>query len=113
MLLNEPFNAIQLQAAEAPGTLQGNGFQPDLCHHVLTPDVNVGRLAPIQGHEEEAIGTYPENGRHATAILSHAVTGFACRFTELSSAWHARELWVRLSRGSDRLAIAASGTIGM
>ena len=73
MLLNEPYNCIQLHPAEATGTLQGNGFQPEFCNHVLTPDVNVGRLAPIQRHEEEAIGTYPENRRHAIAILSPRV----------------------------------------
>src|SRR6266851_7222821 len=69
MLLNETCNCVQLHSAEAPGTLQGNGFQPEFCHHHLAPHVDVGRLAPIQGYEEETIGTYPENRCYAIAVL--------------------------------------------
>ena len=69
MLLHQPYDGIQLHAAEATGTLQGHWVQPDLRHHVLAPDVDVRRLAPVQRHEEEPIGTYSENRRHAIAIL--------------------------------------------
>src|SRR5216683_2062482 len=70
MLLNEPRNCIQLNPPEAAGTLQGHGFQPEFCYHVLAPDVDVGSLSPIQGHEEEAIRTDSKDRRHFIAILS-------------------------------------------
>jgi len=73
MLLNEPGNCIQLNPVEAPSTLQSNGFQPELCHHVFAPDMDVGRLVAIQGHEKETIGAYSENRRHVIAILLHRV----------------------------------------
>src|SRR5260221_11080263 len=47
MLLNEPGNCIQLHSAEAAGTLPSDRLQPEFCHHLLPPDVDVGRLAPI------------------------------------------------------------------
>src|SRR5437867_3263894 len=52
MLLNEPGNCIQFSSAEAAGTLQSDGVQPEFYYHLLAPDVDVERLAPIQGHEE-------------------------------------------------------------
>jgi len=55
MLLHQPYDGIQLHAAESTGTLQGHRR----------------RLAPIQRHEEEPIGTYSENRRYAIAILPH------------------------------------------
>ena len=79
MLLHQADDGIQLHAAESTGTLQGNRVQPDLRHPVLAPDVDVRRLTPIQGHEEEAIGTYSEDRGHAIAILPHRV--------EISTNW--------------------------
>src|SRR6266849_557696 len=91
MLLNEPCNCIQLNPPEATGTLQGDGFQPEFCYHVLAPDVDVGRLSPIQGHEEEAIRADSKDRRHFIAILS--------RQAEISTIFRSALSWtpVRLT----------------
>ena len=55
--------------------------------------MDVGRLAPIQRHEEEAVGTDSEKCRHGIAILSHRV--------EVSTAGASKPL-VRLTHLSER-----------
>ncbi len=70
MLINELCNCIQFAAAETSGPLKSNRLQPELRDHILAPDVNVRRLASVQGHEEKTVATYSENGRHFMAILS-------------------------------------------
>jgi len=67
--LNQPCDCGQLGPAEPARTLQGDGLQPHLRHHVLPPHVDVGRLAAIQRDEEEAIRAHSEDRRHAFPIL--------------------------------------------
>ncbi len=70
MLINELRNRIQFAGAETSGSLKCHGIQPELRNHILASDVNMRRLASVQGHEEKAVATYSENGRHAMTILS-------------------------------------------
>jgi len=72
MLLNELQNCIQLHSAEASGALQHDRFEPDLCHHVFAPDLDVGRFAPIQRHEEEPKRTNSKDRRHIVILSRQA-----------------------------------------
>ena len=72
MLMNELDNRIQFYSAEASGVLKDNWLQPKFRDHILASDVNMRRLAPVQGHKEKAVGTYSENCWHSIAILSNS-----------------------------------------
>jgi hypothetical protein len=64
MALYQLLDLSNLGRPEAPTGLKANRVQPELGHTIIPLDMNVGRLAPIAGIEEEAIGPRPQNCRH-------------------------------------------------
>src|SRR5579864_7424643 len=69
MFVDQLHNCVQLHAAESSSALQRNRLEPELRNHVFTSDMDVRRLAAIQGYEEKTMGTYLEDGRHFMTIL--------------------------------------------
>jgi len=64
MALYQLLDLSNLGRPEAPTDLKTNRVQPELGRTVIPLDMNVGRLAPIAGIEEEAIGPCPQYCRH-------------------------------------------------
>jgi hypothetical protein len=65
VMLDQPMNSAQLDAAEPHTSLKSNRIEPVL-GDIITPfDMNMRRLLAVSGVEEEPIRTDAEHRRHA------------------------------------------------
>jgi hypothetical protein len=56
MFLDQPLDLQNLSAAKSAADLEADRAQPKLRRLILTLDMDMGRLIPISGVEEEPIG---------------------------------------------------------
>jgi len=64
MFSHEPFDLAYLHPREPTAALQANGVQPQFGDIIVAFDMNVGRLVPITGVEEEPVWPLTQNCRH-------------------------------------------------
>src|SRR5574338_836377 len=65
MLADERGHAVELRTTEAAALMQADGIEPELGHVLVALHVEVRRLGPVAGVEEEPVGASPEHGLHA------------------------------------------------
>jgi hypothetical protein len=70
VLVDERPKPAQLLPAKTTAPLQSNRYQPELRQTVVALDVNVRRLAPISGKEEEPVRSEPGDRWHAKGPLA-------------------------------------------
>ena len=68
MLLDQLTDAVNLFPPKAAAALQPDGVEPELCFASVAFDMDVRRLTPVAGVEEEPKGAYAEHGRHADML---------------------------------------------
>jgi len=64
MFLYQTGNSVDFRPAKSARLLQGNRIQPEFCHLVLSPYVDVWRLVVIKGNKEKSVGAYSQNSGH-------------------------------------------------
>ena len=64
MLTDEDGHTVEFCAAKATALVEADGFEPELGQVLVPLHVDVRRLGPVIGVEEEPIGASPEHGRH-------------------------------------------------
>ena len=67
----------QFMGGESPGSIKFNWFQPELCQHSLTSNMNVWRLIVLIAVEEESIASYSRNDRHRKSVYDVHLLRFA------------------------------------
>ena len=65
MLADKRRDPVQLRAPEAAALVEADGVEPELGQVLVALHVDVRRLGPVTGVEEEPVGASPEHGRHA------------------------------------------------
>jgi hypothetical protein len=75
MLLDQLVDSVDLFSTKAVTALQSNGVEPELRLTVVPLYMNMRRLAPIAGIEEEPERTYSENSRHVPMLHRPGATG--------------------------------------
>src|SRR5262249_38003925 len=68
MLLDQLVDAVDFFPAEAATALEPDRVEPEFRLAVVSFDMDVRRLTPIAGIEEEPKWTHAEYGRHATML---------------------------------------------
>jgi hypothetical protein len=71
MILDQLADSINLFSGETAAALQPNGVEPELRLAVVAFDMDVRRLIPIAGIEEEPEWTHAEYSRHV--LMLHRV----------------------------------------
>src|SRR5438034_6864010 len=66
--LHQLLDLPNLRRPEASARLKTDRAQPELRRPVIALDMNVRRLAPVAGIEEEAIGSRPQDCRHGFTL---------------------------------------------
>ena len=65
MLADEGGHPVELRTPEAAALVEADGVEPELGQVLVALHVDVRRLGPVTGVEEEPVGASPEHGRHA------------------------------------------------
>ena len=64
MFADERGHPVELRASEAAALVAADGIKPELGEVLVALHVDVRRLGPVTGVEEEPVGASPEHGRH-------------------------------------------------
>jgi len=65
VLADEGGYPVELRTPEAAALVESDGVEPELGQVLVALHVDVRRLGPVTGVEEEPVGASPEHGRHA------------------------------------------------
>ena len=65
MLADERGDPVELRTPEASALVEADRIEPELGKVLVALHVDVRRLGPVTGVEEEPVGASPEHGRHA------------------------------------------------
>lgn len=64
MLADEGGHPVEFRPPEAAAFVEADGIAPELRQILVALHVDVRRLGPVTGVEEEPVGASPEHGRH-------------------------------------------------
>ena len=65
MLADEGGHPVELRTPEAAALVEADGVEPELGQVLVALHVDVRRLGPVAGVEEEPVRASPEHSRHA------------------------------------------------
>ena len=68
MLSDESFNPPEFVTRKAEVERNSYWFKPELCRHILTVDVNVGRLASVMAREVDLVWSFNPDTRHIQSV---------------------------------------------
>src|SRR5262245_10817452 len=111
MLLDQVTDAVDLFPAEAVAALQQDEVEPELRFAVVTFHMDVRRLAPIAGVEEEPEWAHAEHGRHADMLRRPGAMSNGAPHADREPHWF-REAGFLLASASTRTTVLSKMLAG-
>ena len=77
MVADERGHPVELRTPETAALVEADGFEPEIGQVLVALHVDVRRLRPVAGLEEEPVGASPEHCRHAERCYPEATGQWA------------------------------------